>query len=65
MDPLSITASILTCVGSTIAAADAILKLIDGIKNAPNELLAIYNDVTDSIFSIVANKNTGDGHLFM
>lgn len=47
MDPLSITASVLTCVGATIKAADTVLTLIDRIKNAPNEVLAIYNDVTD------------------
>jgi hypothetical protein len=43
-DPLSLTASILAVVGAAQAAAKGIRKII-ALKNAPEQLLQIYNEV--------------------
>ena len=47
MDPLSIAASVITVTGAAINIANTTLQLIDLFRNAPMEILALRNDITD------------------
>lgn len=47
-DPLSIIASAITVVGASITVADTIISLISKLRNAPEEVKFLQNDVTDT-----------------
>ena len=57
-DPLSLTASIIAVIGAVEVVAKT-LKKISSIRNAPNELLALVNEISDFriILSDVENHN--------
>ena len=45
MDPISVTASILTILGATAKASQA-LELVADLHHAPDQLLALMNEVS-------------------
>jgi hypothetical protein len=47
-DPLSIVASVITVAGAAITVSDTILTFICELRNAPNEITFVHNDVTDT-----------------
>jgi hypothetical protein len=47
MDPVSAPASILALVSAAIAVSKAVKLLVQSISNAPDELLALFNEVED------------------
>lgn len=51
-DPLSIIASVVAVSTAALESAQLLLQLIDGIKNAPEEITAISND-THAFYDIV------------
>jgi hypothetical protein len=50
MDPLSVIASTIAVIGTTISASEVVLHLIRGLKALSAELIATCNDVTDFKF---------------
>ena len=47
-DPIAIVASAITVTGAAITVADTILSFIRGWQNAPDEIMFLQNDVTDT-----------------
>ena len=47
-DPLSILASVITVAGAAITISDSILSLLSQLRNAPDEVIFVQNDVTDT-----------------
>ena len=47
-DPFSIVASTVTVTGAVITVADTILSFISQLRNAPDEITFLQNDVTDT-----------------
>jgi Fungal N-terminal domain of STAND proteins len=46
-DPLSVTASVIAVLGAAVNAAQTIQNLIRTLRQAPDELLALSNEVSD------------------
>jgi len=47
-DPLSIIASTITVVGAAITVSDTVLSSISQLRNAPDEIIFLQNDVADT-----------------
>lgn len=57
MDPLSIIASIISIGGAVVSSAQGLYKLVQSVRDAPQELTAISNNV-HSFYLIVLNLQT-------
>ena len=64
-DPISIVASAITVTGAAITVADTILSFISQLRNAPDEIMFLQNDVTDTrlILSNIKNNAGEDQSL--
>lgn len=56
-DPLSIIASVAAVSTAALQSAQILLQLIDGIKNAPEEIAAVSND-THAFYDVVLSLET-------
>ena len=62
-DPLSITASVLAVSTAALQGAKLLFELLDGVKNAPEDISAISNDTHafyDIVFSLESSLKDGD-----
>jgi hypothetical protein len=62
---LGAVASIITVAGTAITVADAVLTFISQVRNAPEEILHLHNDVTDTrlILSNIRENSSQDRSL--
>ncbi|KAL8747506.1 MAG: hypothetical protein Q9190_000635 [Brigantiaea leucoxantha] len=57
MDPLSVLASVLAVAGATAQTAKSLYELVDGVRHAPDEIVALSKD-THAFYNIVFSLET-------